>query len=282
MDFMPPRTPPPLPSRQWSDLAATDFAGIDLARAIAVLPLGATEQHGPHLPLSVDADLAQGMVQASARALPPDLPVLFLPLQPIGYSPEHSAFPGTLSLQADTVIRLWTDIADSVAASGVRKLVLFNTHGGNVGLLDVVARELRRRLGLLVYSVNWFDLPLKTPAGEDAMARFTPAERRFGVHGGQVETALMLALKPPLVRMAAARAFASSSETRARDFGILGNGKSAKLAWMAQDLNPHGCAGNAAAATASDGAALLEAAGRALAELLAEIDRLPDGTLRGA
>ena len=278
---MPDRPPQPPRSRQWSDLSTTDFATLDLARAIAVLPLGATEQHGPHLPLSVDANLAHSMVEASTRALPPDLPVLFLPVQRIGYSPEHGAYPGTLSLKADTVIRLWTDIAESVSAAGVNKLVLFNTHGGNVGLLDVVARDLRARLGMLAYSVNWFDLPLKTPGGDDVLARFTPEELRFGVHGGQVETSIMMALKPRLVRLSKARNFTSSSESRARDFRILGNGKSAKLAWMAQDLHPSGCVGNAVAANADDGVALLDAAGRALAELLIEIDRLPSSTLRG-
>jgi creatinine amidohydrolase len=262
-------------------LISADFADIDLARAIAVLPLAATEQQGPHLPLSVDTSLADGMVQAGARALPPDMPVLFLPVQPAGYSPEHSAYPGTLSLKAETVIRLWTDIAESVAASGVSKLVLFNTHGGNVGLMDVVARDLRSRLGMLVYRVNWFDLPLQTPDGQDALARFSPGELRFGVHGGQMETALMLALKPQSVDMSKAGAFTSSSEARARDFLILGNGKSAKLAWMAQDLHPSGSVGNAAAATADDGMILLEAAGRALAELLTEIYCLPSDTLRG-
>ena len=278
---MPDRPPQPPRSRQWSDLSTTDFATLDLARAIAVLPLGATEQHGPHLPLSVDANLAHSMVEASTRALPPDLPVLFLPVQRIGYSPEHGAYPGTLSLKADTVLRLWTDIAESVSAAGVNKLVLFNTHGGNVGLLDVVARDLRARLGMLAYSVNWFDLPLKTPGGDDVLARFTPEELRFGVHGGQVETSIMMALKPRLVRLSKARNFTSSSESRARDFRILGNGKSAKLAWMAQDLHPSGCVGNAVAANADDGVALLDAAGRALAELLIEIDRLPSTTLRG-
>jgi creatinine amidohydrolase len=276
MSTSPPRT------RQWSELTTADFAAIDLARAIAVLPLGATEQHGPHLPLSVDTQLAQSMIEASTWALPPDLPALFLPVLPVGYSPEHRAFPGTLSLQSSTVIRLWTEVAESVAASGVRKLVLFNTHGGNTGLLDVVARDLRQRLDMLVYSVNWYDLPLNAPNDEDLMARFTPEERRFGVHGGQIETSLMLAIKPGLVRLSKARVFASSSETRARDFRILGNGKSAKLAWMAQDLHPSGATGNATAARVDDGVAMLEAAGRALAELLTEIDLLPSDTLREA
>lgn len=277
---MPSRPPLPPRSRQWSDLVTTDFATIDLARAIAVLPLGATEQHGPHLPLSVDANLAHSMVEASTRALPADLPALFLPVQRIGYSPEHTGYAGTLSLKAETVIRLWTDIAESVAASGVYKLVLFNTHGGNVGLLDVVARDLRSRLNMLVYSVNWYDLPMKTPTGESVLDRFSDEERRFGVHGGQIETAIMLALKPRLVRMSKARNFTSSSESRARDFRILGNGRSAKLAWMAHDLHAAGCAGNAVAANVDDGVAVLEAAGRALAELLVEIDRLPSDTLR--
>ena len=274
---------PPLPprSRQWSDLVTTDFATLDLPRAIAVLPLGATEQHGPHLPLSVDANLAHSMVQAATPHLPPSLPALFLPVQRIGYSPEHAAFAGTLTLKAETVIRLWTDIAESVAASGVNKLVLFNTHGGNVGLLDVVARDLRMRLGMLVYCVSWFNLPLKGADGEELMARFSADEQRFGVHGGEVETAMMLALKPRLVRKTKAQNFVSSSQRRSQDFPILGNGRSAKLAWAAQDLHPDGAAGNAAAAQPEDGLALVDAAGRSLAALLEEIDRLPPDTLRG-
>ena len=275
-------TRPPLPprTRQWSDLVTTDFASLDLGRAIAVLPLGATEQHGPHLPLSVDANLAHSMVQAATPHLPADLPVLFLPVQRIGYSPEHAAFAGTISLKADTVMRLWTDIAESVSASGVNKLVLFNTHGGNVGLMDVVGRELRTRLGMLVYSVSWFNLPLHGPDGEDILARFSPEERRFGVHAGQMETAMMLALKPRLVRQSKMQAFESSSHARAPPHRILGNGRSARLAWAAQGRNHEGAAGNAAAANVDDGMALLDAAGRALADLLKEIDRLPADTLK--
>jgi creatinine amidohydrolase len=270
----------PTRTRQWSDLVTTDFAVMDLARTIAVLPLGATEQHGPHLPLSVDANLAHSMADATTDHLPSDLPVLFLPVQRIGYSPEHAAFPGTLTLKSETVIRLWTDIAESVAASGVTKLVLFNTHGGNVGLMDVVARDLRARLGMLVYSVSWFTLPLTDTDGKDVMARFSPEEQRFGVHGGQAETSMMMALKPGLVRKSKARAFASTSQQRAAAHRVLGNGRSAKLAWAAQDLNPDGAAGDAAAARVEDGFTLIDATGRALAELLKEIDRLPQDTLR--
>ena len=267
-------------TRQWSDLSTADFAQLDLGRAIAVLPLAATEQHGPHLPLSVDGNLAHGILQAAVKHLPSYLPALMLPVQRVGYSPEHADFPGTLTLKAETVIRLWTDIAESVAATGVNKLVLFNTHGGNVSLMDVVARDLRQRLGMLVYSASWFNLPLVDQKGKDVNERFPPEEHRFGVHGGQMETAMMLALKPRLVRMNRAAMFESTSRMRSRTFNILGNGRSAKFAWAAQDLNPEGVAGNAAAARVEDGFELLDAAGRALAAMLVEIDRLPPDTLR--
>ena len=268
------------PVRFWADLATTDFATLDRARAIAVLPVAATEQHGPHLSLSVDTDLVEGVVRASLPHLPADLPALFLPTQAVGYSPEHTAFAGTLTLKADTLIRLWTDIAESVAASGVNKLVLFNSHGGQVSLMDVVARDLRARLGMLVYSVSWFNLPLTDAQGRDVNALFPPEEHRFGVHAGDTETSMMLALRPARVRMDQAQNFHSTSQDRAARFPILGNGQSAKLAWQMQDYNLHGAAGNAAAATADKGQALVQAAGRSLAQLLAEIDRLPAGTLR--
>lgn len=281
-DAAQPAAPPAPASHWWADLSSADFAALDRQRAIAVLPLAATEQHGPHLPLSVDADLARAMTRAAAERLPPDFPALFLPVQDVGFSPEHLGFAGTLSLKAETALRLWTEMAECVHASGVRKLVLFNTHGGNVGLMDPVARDLRMRLDMLVYRVNWFDLPLHDDAGQDLMDRFAATERRFGVHAGQVETALMLAIRPEQVRRHAARDFASTSQDRARDFAILGNGRSAKLAWAARDLNPAGAAGHAAAARAADGQLLLQAAGRALAALLQEIDRLPPDTVRAA
>lgn len=263
------------PSRYWSDLGTRDFAQLDLARAIAVLPLAATEQHGPHLPVSVDADLADGVVAACLPHLSAELPVLFLPTQAVGFSPEHQAFAGTLTLSSHTIISLWTEIGESVARAGLKKLVLLNAHGGQVGLLDTVARDLRARLGLLVYSVNWFHLPL----GVEVEGLFSAEEHRYGIHAGQIETAMMLALKPERVAMDRAQHFASASQRRAADFPILGNGKSAKLAWQMQDYNPAGAVGNAAAATPAQGRAVLDAAGRALAQLLAEIDRLPPETL---
>ncbi len=265
---------PRLPSRFWADLTTRDFARLDPAATVAVLPLGATEQHGPHLPLSVDTRLVEGIVAATLPQLPAALPVLFLPTQPVGLSPEHSAFAGTLSLSAETLMRLWKDIGAGVARAGVRKLVLFNAHGGHVGAMDVVARELRMTHRLIVFSVSWFSLPL-----DEANAQFDADEHRFGVHAGDIETSMMLALAPPLVRMDEARDFDSASRQRAAGCAILGNGRSAKLGWAMQDYNPQGAAGNAAAATATKGQALIDAAARQLAALLQEAVQLPLSTM---
>ena len=273
----------PNTSRFWADWSTLDFslarADGSLQQTIAVLPVAATEQHGPHLPLRVDTALVNGVIASALPNLAADVPALFLPTQAVGLSPEHAQFAGTLTLRAETVIRLWTELGECVAASGVKKLVLLNSHGGQVGLMDVVARDLRARLGMLVYSVNWFGLPLTGPAGEDVNALFSAEEHRFGIHAGDIETSMMLALAPQQVEMGKARNFASTSQERAQNFPILGNGKSAKLGWQMQDYNPAGAVGDAAAATSEKGHAVLDAAGRALASLLGEIHRLPADTL---
>ncbi|MFZ2736856.1 MAG: creatininase family protein [Burkholderiaceae bacterium] len=263
------------PSRFWSDLSTRDFAQLDLARTIAVLPVAATEQHGPHLPLNVDTRLVDGVVSAALLQLPAELTVLFLPTQAIGLSPEHLRFPGTLTLKAETLIALWTQIGESVARAGIKKMVLLNSHGGQIGVLDIVARDLRERHNMLLYSVNWFSLPLG--AAVDGM--FSAEEHRFGIHAGEIETSMMLALAPEQVDMAQAQNFASSAQLRAKKFDILGDGKSAKFGWQIQDYNAQGAVGNAAAATADKGRAVLDAAGLALAQLLTEIDSLPLNTL---
>lgn len=266
--------PSPHPHRFWAELTTRDFAALDAATTVAVLPLGATEQHGPHLPLGVDTLLADGIVAAALPLLPADASVLVLPTQAIGLSPEHARFAGTLTLSADTLIRLWKDIGAGVAGAGVKKLVLFNAHGGHVGAMDIVARELREAHDLIVYSVSWFNLPLG-----DAGAQFSVDEHRFGVHAGDIETSMVLALTPALVRMDAAQDFSSTSQQRAADYALLGNGKSAKLGWAMQDYNAAGAAGNAAAATADKGRAVVAAAATQLALLLGEVARLPLSTL---
>ena len=262
-------------SRFWADLTTRDFAQLDLARTIAVLPVAATEQHGPHLPVSVDTVLVDGVVAACVPHLPDGVTVLFLPTQPVGFSPEHDRFAGTLTLKSETIIRLWTDIGESVAAAGIRKLVLLNSHGGQVSVMDIVARDLRTAHDLLVVSSNWYTLPL----GDDVMNLFTPAEHRFGIHAGDMETSMMLALREKYVDMQHAQHFHTQAEERAKNYPILGNGTSAKLGWQVQDYNPYGAAGDASCATAAKGHAVINAAGLQLARLLQEVSSLPMSTL---
>ena len=271
-----------LPSHFWSDLTTRHFAQLaaspSIAQVVAVLPVAATEQHGPHLPVSVDTTLVNGVVAASLPHLPADLPVLFLPTQHIGKSNEHIRFPGTLTLSAQTIISLWMDIGSSVARSGIKKLVLLNSHGGQASIMDIVARDLRTEHDLIVYSANWYNLPL----GDAVMGLFPAHEHRFGIHAGDIETSMMLALREQYVDMAQAQNFHSTSQDRAAKYPVLGNGSSAKLGWQMQDYNPQGAAGNAAAATAAKGQALINAAGLQLANLLKEVSDLPLSTLQPA
>jgi creatinine amidohydrolase len=260
--------------RFWADLKTTDFASLDATKSVAVLPLGATEQHGPHLPLAVDRVLVDGIVESALPLVAPDLPVLVLPTQAVGYSPEHAAFHGTLTLPYEVVLATWIAMGEGVARAGVRKLLLFNAHGGQASLMDIAARELRDR-GLIVYGCNWWNLPL----GDAVNGLFSEGEHRFGIHGGAIETSLMLALGPQRVDMAQARDFPSSSQERARTYPILGNGRSAKLGWQIEDYNAQGAAGDASAATSEKGRAVLEAAGERLAALLQELSALPLSTL---
>ncbi len=268
-----------LPSKFWSDLTSRHFAHLtansDVAQVVAVLPVAATEQHGPHLPVSVDTTLVNGVIEAALPHLAADLPVLFMPTQQVGKSNEHIRFPGTLTLSAQTLISVWMELGACVARAGIKKLVLLNSHGGQVSVMDIVARDLRSAHDLIVYSTNWYTLPL----GDAVMGLFPSDEHRFGIHAGDMETSMMLALREKYVDMQQARNFKSTAQERAARYPLLGNGSSAKLGWQVQDYNAMGAAGNAAIATAAKGQAILEAAGLQLAKLLGEISTLPLSTL---
>ena len=119
-----------LPTKFWAEMGWRDFAATDMSKVVAVLPVAAIEQHGPHLPVGVDAFINEGYLARAIERVPADLPVLFLPLQAIGKSNEHIEYPGTLTFSMETVTRAWTEIGDSVARTGCRKLIFMNSHGG--------------------------------------------------------------------------------------------------------------------------------------------------------
>lgn len=253
--------------RYWSDYTSEAFSRLDREQIIAVLPVGATEQHGPHLPLSVDTAIANGIVEATIEKLPASSKALFLPTQAIGKSNEHSRFPGTLTFSAQTLISMWCEIGDCVAASGVKKLVLLNSHGGQISTMDIVARELRIRHGMMVFSVNWFGQGM--PEGV-----YSDHEMHHGIHAGDMETSVILELHPDLVDMGKAQNFRTLTETFASDFKHISL-SGAKPGWQIQDINPHGAAGDASAATAGKGRKTIDFAADRLVELLAEIERAP-------
>ena len=268
-----------LPSKFWADLSSRHFSQLAASsvinQTVAVLPVAAIEQHGPHLPVSVDTSLVNGVIQAALPHLPATLPVLFMPTQQVGKSTEHIRYPGTLTLSAQTLISVWMELGACVARAGIKKLLLFNSHGGQVSVMDIVARDLRTAHDLIVFSSNWFSLPL----GDEVMQLFTPAEHRFGIHAGDMETSMMLALRENHVDMAHAQHFHTQAEERAKTYPLLGNGSTAKLGWQVQDYNPYGAAGDATLATAAKGHAVINAAGLQLARLLQEISSLPLSTL---
>src|SRR5215467_5264768 len=179
----------PMPKRDWLEMTWQDIAGAAAERWIAVLPLAAIEQHGPHLPLGVDSFIAEAYLSRVRELLPDDLPVTFLPIQRVGISTEHLAYAGTLTLSATTAIAAWTELGESVARAGLRKLVLVTSHGGNVAAMELVARDLRARFGMLAVTVGWhrFGYP---------EAAFSAEEKKHGNHAGDTETSLMLAAMP--------------------------------------------------------------------------------------
>jgi len=269
-----------LPKRQWMEMTWTDLAESDTRRWIAVLPVAAVEQHGPHLPLGVDSYIAQAYLSRVHEILPDDLPVTFLPVQKLGQSDEHIAYPGTLSLSAQTVIRTYTEIGESLHRTGLRKLVIVTSHGGNVSAMDLVARDLRLRRRMLVVTAAWhrFGYPPDT---------FDRDEQRHGIHAGDIETSLMLAGHGDTVRMERAANAVAATVGMAEDFKWLSAFRPVGFGWMTQDLHGSGALGDATLATAAKGEAALRHGARGFVELLGDVDRfdltrLADGPLDGA
>ncbi len=233
---------------------------------MAVLTLGALEQHGPHLPLATDSFIVQGVLEAALGRLAKeggDGALLVLPHQSVGLSVEHSAFAGTMSLQAATALEAWFQTLSALPRWGVDRVFLFNGHGGQVGLIEVLAQRLRSELGM---TAIWCHVDaLGCPEG-----MIPDDERRIGLHGGLVETALMLAIAPQHVHMSQARRFDSRREAATADNIALRSGGCARHSWQAEDLNSEGVVGNAAAADASLGRKLLDHRAKALAQAIQE------------
>ncbi len=259
-----------LPSGYWQDLTTTDFARVDPARTIALLPVAATEQHGPHLPLATDALINEGVVSEALRRLPATASVLVLPALNIGDSLEHTAFTGTLSADMDDLIGLWLAVGRGVARAGVNKLVIFNSHGGQRAHVDLAALRLRVAHNLLVVRAHSFSFGV--PAVPSGL--FSADELAHGLHGGAVETSLVMHLRPDLVRRDRLAHFPSLGGVLARRGGLLGVEKPVGMGWMTQDLNPEGVCGDATAATAEKGALLLQHMASRLVQLLAEVETM--------
>ncbi|UWF67657.1 MULTISPECIES: creatininase family protein [unclassified Brucella] len=233
---------------------------------IVVLPLGAHEQHGPHLPFETDTIIVEGIVARVSDALPADLNVNFLPAQPVGYSIEHMDTKGTQSLAFAEAVNQWIAIGENLHAGGIRKLVMLNAHGGNSPLMTIVATELRTRLDMLAVATSWTRFGL--PEG-----LITPEEKALDIHGGFIETSVMLALRPDLVDMAKARDFPNAQSRFAEEFKYLRAYGPHAFGWKMHDLNPDGVAGNAIAATAQAGEKLLAHAVSGFIDLLRDVDR---------
>jgi creatinine amidohydrolase len=265
----------PLPPRDWTDIHWPDIAASEPARWIAVLPLAATEQHGPHLPLGTDVMIAEAYLARVRERLADTIPATFLPLQPVGISTEHLHYPGTLTLPTDVALKTWMALGESVARAGIRKLVMVTSHGGNSAAMTLVAQDLRAQYGLLVVTTSWSRFG--TPEG-----LFPAEELRHGIHGGAVETSIMLARYPKTVSQTAIADFRPASIAMENDYRWLSAHRPAPFAWQAQDIHPSGAAGDATQATAEKGERLLDHGARAFCELLADVDnfdvmKLSDG-----
>jgi creatinine amidohydrolase len=217
--------------------------------------------------------IMQGYLDRVLPLIPDDIPATFLPVQAIGKSNEHVAFPGTLTLSAETATRAWIEIGESVHRAGIRKLLIVNSHGGNMAVIDIVARELRVRHGMLAAFVSWhmFGYPEEL---------YTADEMRLGIHAGEIETSLMLDFRPDTVRMGSIRDFRPATYEMDATFRHLRTGRPAGFGWMAQDLHQDGAAGDASRASAAKGAASAAFGAAAFVELLRDIDRFDLARLR--
>jgi creatinine amidohydrolase len=235
-------------------------------RALLVLPTAAIEQHGHHLPLATDTLINNLLLGHALKKLPPDLPIYALPPVYYGKSNEHIGFPGTLALSASTFMAVLRDLGASLSAAKFQKLVLYNTHGGNTSLIDVMARDLRAQFGLRTFALHG--------SGGIPFEGLSAQERAYGFHAGEVETALLLASVPDLVDQSAYTvnyiADAANPEL------LLPENAPATFAWLTRDIAPSGVMGDPRPATAENGSRWLDQAASRLATALDAMAHFPD------
>ncbi|WP_439365409.1 creatininase family protein [Bradyrhizobium sp. DASA03005] len=253
------------PSRDWIDIDWAHASPGEVSRWIAVLPLAATEQHGPHLPLTTDVLIADAYLARVRELLSASVAASFLPVERVGISTEHIDYPGTQTLPTEMALKKWTGIGEEVARRGVRKLVIVTSHGGNSAAMMLVAQDLRAYQKLFVVTTSWSRL-----SGADTL--FPADEVRHGIHGGAVETSIMLARYRDQVRKDAIADFPASSIAMEQQYRWLSTQRPAPFAWQAQDLNASGAVGNATLAEPTKGEQLLDQGARAFCELLGEVD----------
>lgn len=257
----------------WSALSPEEAAAAATRDPVVILPLAATEQHGPHLPLSTDVDIGAGLLTEALTHAGASDRVWTLPAVTVGASQEHIRFPGTKSVSTEELVKTIVGRGEALARAGVRRLLLANSHGGNRHAMEAAGLALRAAHDMLVVKASWFRFP------RPADVELTEAEWRHGLHGGAVETAMMLHLRPELVRTQAIACFASLGEELERDLRLLGPEGQASFAWLAADLNPAGVVGDATLATPAMGARLVAHYGRVLSDVILDaldfpLDRL--------
>lgn len=237
-------------SRNFAYLSWRQVEGLPKDQTLLILPTAAIEQHGHHLPLATDTLINNLLLGTALSLLPRDSPIYALPPVCYGKSNEHIGFPGTLSVSAQTFMSVLHDIGASLAASGFKKLVLFNTHGGNSSLVDVMARDLRADFGLRVFT-------LFGSAGA-AFSGLADQERTYGFHAGEVETAFLLSAAPEFVQTNEYTVNYIADVTKTEL--LRPENGAANFAWLTRDIAPSGVLGDPRPATADNGRRWIDAA----------------------
>jgi len=256
------------------ELTAPEFAGFVTTQTVGVLPVGATSPHGPHLPLSTDCDIMRGHLAQIGEYIGETAEMIILPMQTIGLSVEHAAFAGAFSHSPETLLKVWADIARVFHAAGGRRLIVISTHDGNAEVAGLLATGLRLDPGMLAVSAAWSRFG--QPEG-----LFAPAELAYGIHGGDIETSLMLHYWPEAVRIDERRDFASAATTWDKSSQVLSAHGKTRFGWLSHDLNPIGAVGDASAATAAKGAASADHALRGFAALVGDVAAFDLSRLEG-